>query len=272
MNVDPLALEHVMADGWRAVEEDRLGGWMLRASSGFTARGNSVLTAGSPGMPLPDAVAVVQDWYAARGLPARFALVTDAAGAPTDPLLWERLTTLGYAADQPTLAMTASASELPALTEASPPVRADTRLTQPWLEAFAAYRSIVPGVAEQILTGSMSQLFLEVPAGPDESDQPAEPLGAIVRVALYPGWAGLHAMWVAPQRRRQGLATGLVAAVGQLCREHHIPDVYLLVQRANSAAREAFGGMGFRDHHGQLYLQRPTPELAGLSSAKPISR
>lgn len=269
MSVDPLALEHVMADGWRAVEEDRLGGWLLRASSGFTARGNSVLTAGSPGMPLSEAVAVVKDWYAARALPARFALLTDASGTPTDPLLWETLTTLGYAADQPTLAMTASASELPALTESSPPVTADARLTPPWLEAFAAYRSIVPGVAEQILTGSMSQLFLAVPAGPDASDRPGVPLDAIVRVSLYPGWAGLHAMWVARRRRRQGLATALVAAVAQLCREHGIPDVYLLVERANSAARAAFGGMGFRDHHGHVYLdRRPLSAPASLQPSR----
>ena len=46
MSITVQALETVMADGWRAVEEDHLGDWLLRASSGFTQRGNSALTVG----------------------------------------------------------------------------------------------------------------------------------------------------------------------------------------------------------------------------------
>ena len=46
--ISTVDLERLMADGWRAVEEEWLGDWMLRASSGFTGRGNSVLPLGDP--------------------------------------------------------------------------------------------------------------------------------------------------------------------------------------------------------------------------------
>ena len=53
-------LQRVMAPSWGAVEREQLGDWMLRASSGYTQRGNSVVPVGDPGMPLADAVAEVE--------------------------------------------------------------------------------------------------------------------------------------------------------------------------------------------------------------------
>lgn len=62
-------LEHIAARHWRGTEEDRLGGWLLRAADGFTGRANSALPLGDPGMPLDDALAAVTGWYRARALP-----------------------------------------------------------------------------------------------------------------------------------------------------------------------------------------------------------
>ena len=62
-------LEHIAARHWRGTEEDRLGGWLLRAADGFTGRANSVLPLGDPGVPLDDALAAVTRWYRARALP-----------------------------------------------------------------------------------------------------------------------------------------------------------------------------------------------------------
>ena len=44
-------LEVLAANGWRAPEEERLRGWLLRAAQGFTGRANSALAAGDPGIP-----------------------------------------------------------------------------------------------------------------------------------------------------------------------------------------------------------------------------
>ena len=49
-------LQRVMTPSWGAVERAALGDWALRASAGYTQRGNSVVPVGSPGTPLADAV------------------------------------------------------------------------------------------------------------------------------------------------------------------------------------------------------------------------
>ncbi|ASY32921.1 GNAT family N-acetyltransferase [Streptomyces sp. CLI2509] len=79
---DYAELAGVQERGWRAVEREALGGWLLRASvvdgAGFTRRANSVLPLGDPGMPLARALDRVREWYAARGLPAYAQLATGA--------------------------------------------------------------------------------------------------------------------------------------------------------------------------------------------------
>ncbi len=241
-------LEQVMVDGWPALETDRLGDWLLRASAGFSARGNSVLTTGEPGLALPQAVRVARQWYAARGLPARFCLVTDVAGAPFAGALPALLLADGLTADTPTLTLTAAARDLPALRAELPGVTVDAALTLPWLTAFAAYRPIRPGVTEGVLTGSAGQLFLSLPGGP--AGRPR----AIARMSIAPGWAGIHGMWVDPEHRRQGLATALVATIAHLAKDHHMPRVYLQVPRSEEGARAAYAALGFTAHHGHVYL------------------
>jgi len=67
-------LEAAAALGWRAPEEARLGGWLLRAAGGFTGRANSALATGDPGLSLAAAAGAVRRWYADRGLPAMIAV------------------------------------------------------------------------------------------------------------------------------------------------------------------------------------------------------
>src|SRR5580693_5239709 len=70
------AFERMSARHWRATEEARLGGWLLRAAGGFTGRANSALPLGDPGMPAERAVAEVEAWYSRRGLPPMVVIAT----------------------------------------------------------------------------------------------------------------------------------------------------------------------------------------------------
>ena len=87
---------------------------------------------------------------------------------------------------------------------------------------------------------------------PGEGSADAPPI-AIARMSTYPQWAGIHAMWVAPEHRREGVATVVVAAVARLAAERGLPGVYLQVERSNSVATAAYDGWGFRAHHGHVY-------------------
>jgi len=79
-------LETILAQGWPAPERTSLGDWVLRAGAGFTARANSVLPLGSPGLSLSEAVDYCEGWYDERGLRPLFALFGPAGFAVEDDL------------------------------------------------------------------------------------------------------------------------------------------------------------------------------------------
>ena len=54
---------------WPAVHVRPLGDWLLRASGGFSARANSVMAVGDPGMAFDEAVEATLGFYAEHGLP-----------------------------------------------------------------------------------------------------------------------------------------------------------------------------------------------------------
>ena len=99
---DPLVLEPTAARAWPAALSETLGGWRLHASSGFSGRINSCWPLGSPGMAVPQAVAAVEAWYAARALPPLFKAVETLDGA--DELI-ACLKALGYRSRTETLTM-----------------------------------------------------------------------------------------------------------------------------------------------------------------------
>ena len=80
------------------METARLGDWVLRASRGFTQRANSVMTAGSPGIPVPAALDVVERWYAERGLPANLTLAGPVGFDPADDAVGAEALRRGYVA------------------------------------------------------------------------------------------------------------------------------------------------------------------------------
>ena len=82
MRIGVRALEDVMTDGWRALEEVWLGDWLLRASHGFTQRGNSALVIDDPGLPLAAAVSTVAVFRCGLPPPSIRAKITAARLAP----------------------------------------------------------------------------------------------------------------------------------------------------------------------------------------------
>lgn len=242
-------LERLMADGWRAVEEEWLGDWMLRASSGFTTRGNSVLPLGEPGTELAKAIRRVEGWYAERGLPPRFQLAQPSGSAAVRDDLDAELSGRGYSQAQPSLVLTGASGDIEPLTDGSAPVHVDASLRESWLQTYARQRSIVPGVTEHILTGSPGQLFAST-TGRSGS------VTAIARMSIHPGWAGIQTLWVDPDHRGRGLGRTLVHAIGMLARKHRVASVYLQVEADNVAAIALYESEGFRIHHRYAYLVR----------------
>ncbi|HEX6756290.1 MAG TPA: GNAT family N-acetyltransferase [Mycobacteriales bacterium] len=251
--LDVLALEEVAAQGWRAPDADRLGGWLLRAAEGWTGRANSVLPLGDPGLPLADALAFVTDWYARRGLRARFQLPE-----PGREALAAALTARGWTGHLPVRVLTADVGTvLRGLRERRdlPPVAVEPEPSGEWMGAYH-YRGEggVPPVARAVLTGSDRPGFAIVRSGGAAV--------AIARASVDAGWVGVTAVEVDPGWRRRGLARHVMRGVLTWAARLGARDSYLQVSDDNAAALALYAGLGYAEHHRYSYRVAPSAPSA----------
>ncbi len=239
-------LEEVAARGWRAQEEHWLGGaaggWLLRASGGFTGRANSVLPLGPPPLPLDEALGAVVSFYSGRGLAPRFQLP---AGA--EPLAAE-LDARGWTPYDTVLVLAADLAALARPGAGGPHVQIDAEPDDPWLASYHYRGGALPPDARALLARGDALAFASV-------RDPGGGVLAIARGALTDSWLGVTAVEVARHARRQGLGTLVVLALADWARAQAGRWAYLQVAEDNAAARAAYGRAGFTEHHRYHYRQ-----------------
>jgi N-acetylglutamate synthase len=245
---DELALEAVAARGWRAAETEQLGGWLLRADGGFTGRANSVLPLHAPRGAIDEAIARARDWYAARGLPLRIHVPTEARRL-LDADLGER----GWPAGEPVHVMAARLDHL-SRTESVPEVEVSIadRPDDAWLARFRD-GCATADPARALLARHDTVGFAAIRrAGRDV---------AVARGCVDDGWLGVTAVEVEPGLRRQGLARAVLAALWAWGRDRGATRSYLQVGAANTGAVALYERLGYWTHHDYRY--RTDPESAG---------
>jgi ribosomal protein S18 acetylase RimI-like enzyme len=251
-------LEVVMAAHWVALEQDWLGGWLLRCSGGFTNRANSVLAVGEPGMPMDSALIEVGDWYADRGQRPIAASPEPRLGEDdTEQLLWAA-GAFGAAGWAPipgagAVVLTAATG---GLRDASPALPAGLSLDlssapEPaWIEQYHYKGSQgVPAVAVALLTSAPDQAFVSIRDG--------AAIVGVARVSAARRWAGVTAVEVGPGYRRQGLARALLGASCAWAWQQGCASVFLQVGTGNTAAQQLYRSAGFQEHHTYEYLAPP---------------
>ena len=251
MTVSITALELAAAQTWRAPDEARLGEWLLRAADGFTSRANSVLAIGDPGLPLPAAIDQVLRWYRSRGLPAQVSRSPTRPdrqdGHPIDAFLAGR----GWTVRGGALVMTAPLAEIAGLLDPDGRL-ASTCSTNPTTAGWTA-----TGGTKSCRRRSRARYSCR-PHGrrSARSGRSARP-SSIGRVAIADGWAGLTAIRVDPQHRRQGLARLMTAALAKTAASRGADGLYLQVETGNAAARALYERMGFTYHHAYHFRLAP---------------
>ncbi|MEU5220265.1 GNAT family N-acetyltransferase [Streptomyces sp. NPDC020807] len=231
-------LARATARAWQPSESEALGEWTLRAADGLTRRANSVLPLGDPGMPVPDALDRVREWYAARGLPPFVQVATGAEG--TQELLGAALDRYGWKREVSAEVRIAALAPIGDADADVSAVRLTRTLEEPWLRCYR------PGdsrpVVRTVLGAGPSVWFASV-AG--TGGVPA----AIGRCVVDGRWAGFMAIEVAPDRRRQGLASAVMTALARQALDEGASAAWLQVEEENHGAQALYDGMGFAVHH-----------------------
>jgi GNAT superfamily N-acetyltransferase len=227
---------------------------------GFTRRANSVLPLGDPGLPLDEALVRVVRWYEERGLPAYVQVATGAEG--TQELLAAELERRGWVREVSAEVRIAELAQLadpdvdrpPGFTGALPTqVSLSRTVDERWLRRYQ--RSTEPGPhVLKVIGGGPSVWFATVP---EAAAGPADAPAAIGRCVVDGRWAGFMAVEVDPGRRRQGLATAVMAALARRALEEGASAAWLQVETDNGAARALYDGMGFTTHHNYHHFRAP---------------
>src|SRR5580765_282514 len=79
------------------------------------------------------------------------------------------------------------------------------------------------------------------------AEEEGEPVGYAFGELDSVGYAHVNIVYVVPERRRQGVATALLAAFGECAREQGIEHLTLDVAVRNEAARQAWRRLGFTE-------------------------
>jgi len=236
---------------WPAVHEVALGGWLLRASGGFSARANSVMAVGDPGLSLDEALARTEDFYAEHDLPAWAQVVVGSA-------LQESFEQAGWVLARPgeddTEFHVASTSRAvravrPLLPSDVPHVAMESSASRAWLANDARALAHLDD-AVRVLEGPAQVAFATVVDG----DGAVRAKG---RVAVHDDWAGITDVWVAPDHRRRGLAVVVVEALLDRAAELGALTTYLQARGDNPAALALYERLGFAMHHRYRYLTSP---------------
>ena len=245
----PESLQRLMVAGNPPIESGSIGGWLLRAAVGFTGRANSMLPLGDPGLPLGEAVDLMEAWYRSRGLPPLVTVYGDldvdlSAGPISGPLL-DR----GYESLQPTRVMTAPVTRSRAWPDLPHGYQVEQidRLTDDVLAVSEDRVAEFGAAARRVLEGPPSQAFLCV-------YDDAVPV-AVVRVPVHDGWAGLFGLNVVPAHRGRGLGRQLADAALAFASGRGASAMYLQVTEDNVDARRLYESAGFTDHHAYCYLR-----------------
>lgn len=247
-------LELVMAEHWVAPEQDWLGGWLLRAASGFTNRANSVLAVGEPGMPMDSALIEVADWYADRSQrPIAASPEPRLNEEDTEQLLWASgaFLSAGWAPIRRAGALVLTAAT-GSLRSPSPELPAGLTLSMddapgaPWLDRYHYKGQELPPVGRVLLTSAPAQTFISIRDGASTI--------AVARVSMAQRWAGLTAVEVASEYQRQGLARAMLGAGCEWAWHQGCASVYVQVGETNAPAQKLYLSAGFEDHHRYEYL------------------
>lgn len=228
-------LDGLCADAWPALVDEPLGAWRLRAAGGFTARANSALAVGDPGIPTAAALTRVREFADRHGIAPR---VQAPVGSPWDKAVaaegW--VLDVGHAAGSTVSVQVADLAQLP-----DGPQVDEGEPTEAW------WRLVLggpPSPAQRHVLGPGGHLVLRAEGR----------TVAAVRAMVVEDHLHVSVLAVDPAARRRGHGTALLGAAARWGRARGARWGVLQVAVHNAAALALYARSGWTEHHRYRYL------------------
>lgn len=225
LNRDIRSMQRAAAFAWPGIEHAWVDGWFVRASGGYTHRGNSAVPLEHSAS--PRALDDVSAWYYEHQLPTLLCLPDRLIHPPAE-----------LATSVETVVMVRDLED-----HSSQPLDLPSAPPSDWLALHGDNHPLVTPVLTAVVDGVLG--FTHVL----DNDSAV----AIARGAVTEGWLGISAVRVAPTHQRRGLA-------GQVCGEllrwgaaHGARRAYVQVRAENDAALALYPTLGFTEQHRYRY-------------------
>ena len=231
---DIASLERATLDAVAPPEVQQLQDWLLPLDRSTIGRAKSAVPLRHQGLNA-DTLATIEAAYLDWGIDARFR-VADVPGLHN---IHQRLRTMGYAPDQPTLVQVGTVSalrDLPATAEAA----VDARPSARWAAVYTApgFDSVDGAHRVQALSRSAHAVYASV-------YRDGQSLAAGT-ASLSQGWASIHGMRTVPSARGQGLASQILRGLAGVAAQRGVDRVFLQVEEDNAAAQALYARAGFQ--------------------------
>ncbi len=244
------ALEHAAADAWPGVEQDVVGGWMLRAGHGVSQRANSAVPVDptSATGDLLAALPAVVRWYTDRGLTPRVHLpdriLRTPAGWRAGPDVSVLTMPAGARHSAGGAGGTGGAGSAGSVVAATPDAA--------W-SAFHPRFQDAPGVLTAVRGGELAFLSRHDPREPHDTV-------AVARAAVTAMPDGTRVVSIAavathPDHRRRGHAAAVCRDAVSLGAERGAVTALVQVESGDAAAAALYAGLGFVEHHRYRYAE-----------------
>ncbi len=238
-------LEMLAHRTWPCRKEEPLGRWLLREADAFTRRANSCLALGDPGVPLEQAVDLVESWYRSRDLEPCIKVAPGAASG-LDSLLESR----GWAVATPSHTMIRElGQDLPKLpSEVSVSAIPDSD----WLRTVSLWDGETADKSRR-----HAELAMRVHSGGFLRWTAPEGILAVGLVSMDGTDSFLYDVVVHPERRARGIGRAFCTAAMSWAAQCGTRTMALQVLESNLAARRLYSSLGFAEHHTYHYRVAP---------------
>ncbi|OBF91217.1 GCN5 family acetyltransferase [Mycobacterium sp. 852002-51152_SCH6134967] len=218
-------VEHAAALAWPGVEQEWLGGWLLRAAGGHTHRGNSAVPLGFDAD--ARAVPAIVSWYGERGLTPWLSIPDRLLHPIEKPPHLETEFMTSDLSDQ-------VVDERVTVTEAP---------DAGWLHLYR--RSVPVDVLTAVIDGEVA--FATIPGA-------AVGRAAVTTAPCGRRWVGLSAVRVDERTRGEGLARALCSTLLGWGTQRGATGGYAQVLVDNAVALGLYRSMGFQTQHRSRYV------------------
>jgi GNAT superfamily N-acetyltransferase len=249
-------VEEACLNGWPALREVVLDGWLIRLADGYTRRTNSVNLLSSGTLPLDHKIRYCEAVYAAQGQATIFCIPTHA-----DPALSRDLDRRGYGPpEDESCVLFMDSAEIP-LEPVGDVVLEEGLPGEPWLNTLARLHEqseAAQGIHRRILESlSVPAVFAAVRCDDGR-------LGALAYGAVHDGLVCVNSVVTDPAFRRRGLGRKVVSAVLAWARERQAAtEACLAVVADNAPAIALYESLGFRREVYRYHYRRRLHPIQG---------